>query len=114
MLGQKVFKDPDLERKVERWAYSCMNGKRIKDEMSSGSKKLSSLDDHIDYYTYSFAETWLENMELRDISFLRQQFPWLRGRVVLREEALEDFLAEQLPSSVPAASLFSEVSQQQH
>lgn len=112
MMRGRIHDDPDLERKMEQWAMSCMNGKRLHKEISSGSAELTSIYDSIDYHTYSFAENWLETNELRDISFLRQQFPWLRLRKVdLVEDPLESLLEEKLqpvlqPSLSAASSSF--------
>lgn len=93
MIGRQLYYDKDLERKMEQWTVSCVRGKLIHDEISSGSAELKSVFNYIDYHTYSFAEKWLNTMELRDISFIRYQFPWLKaplGGSVLLEQVRQD------------------------
>lgn len=84
----KIFKDKKSEIEMELWAIACMHGKTIHDKKSPDdvTPELEGLYDYIDYHTYSFAKEWLEDIELRDISFIRQQFPWMRPQLHLQRD----------------------------
>ena len=55
------------------------NGETISENVESGKEEIDNLTDYdrLSLHSYQFFEYWLSRHQMKDISFMVCQFPWL-------------------------------------